>query len=172
MHCMSLTLIILRCCQLSASLAVLGLAAWASAAIMAAEECLYYDPYTLEAENCQHYPEPGQLAFLLFASLFGVLDVLVIGFLGLCIKKINHPIAATVVDALAVVFFFASGIACGVAFAGLTVVGDALVAVAFIAWALFVASLVLNVLRIVKGDNMGGGRHKEYNSQNPELMHM
>ena len=134
------------------------------------EEC--YDDYFL-GEECGSFTigEPSVVAFLLFTAIWSILVLITLGLVSIWVKAVNHPIAGTVLDGVTWIFWFSAAVATAVPFANsFDPIGDAAIALSFVAFALFVATFVLNILRITRGEGSVG--NKETNAQNPELQHI
>lgn len=147
-----------------------------------------YDPYTDAYDDCfSSGPTTfgGLGAFLLFDCVWTLLALIPLAILSRFMNL--HPIIITVLDGLVMLLWFCGAIGFAVLTGGLGFsISDAMIALAFVIWALFVATFVLNLLSLLRGNRSAANHNASYNhnmqqqqqqpaaynTQNPELAHV
>jgi glucan phosphoethanolaminetransferase (alkaline phosphatase superfamily) len=159
----TLPFLILRAVQALFAIIVLGTAAYVTSQISGSGTVCDFG-------FCESYDvtNPGQVDFILFDAIWSLLVLGVVAVLSIWVAIVKHPIVTTVLDGLTMIFWFAGAIALAV----LTGVADgdtsslyqtlqACVAFAFFSWAAFLATFILDILTIMKGESYG---NKESNN--------
>jgi hypothetical protein len=145
---------------------VLTLSPVAYLALQPQEYC-YFDAY-LDETDC-YDSGPGSFggvgAFLLFNCVWTILTLAVLMLVPLCLAV--HPIAVAVLDGLAMLLWFSGAIGFAVIAAGYAAIPDAMIALAFIIWGLFVATFVLTLMIVIRGGSSGPNMHSSYASHPP-----
>ncbi|KAI1810142.1 hypothetical protein GGS20DRAFT_221340 [Poronia punctata] len=93
---------------------------------------------------------PSSVNFMIFASVWSLLVLLYVGLTPLYMTSIFHRLAATVLNIITAIFWFAGSIALAVVFDGPGGVAAAAVAFGFFLWAIFTFLAVIDSMESLR----------------------